>query len=57
MGWTYGKSQTRTMLQKMFEEHKPELWIFGHHHKSKDEVINGTRFICLDELETFEIEI
>lgn len=51
------KSQTRTMLEMMFQEHQPELWIFGHHHKSKDEIINGgTRFICLSELETFEIK-
>lgn len=51
------KSQTRAMLQAMFEEHKPEMWIFGHHHKSKDEIIDGTRFICLKELETLTIEI
>lgn len=57
MGWTYGKSQTRTMLEMMVQEHQPALWLFGHHHESKDEVINGTRFICLAELETFTIEI
>lgn len=51
----YDKSQTRSMLEMMFQEHQPELWIFGHHHKSKDRIINGTRFICLDELETFEL--
>lgn len=57
MGWSYGKTQTRTMLEMMFQEHQPELWIFGHHHTSKDEIVNGTRFICLDELETFDIEL
>jgi len=51
------KSQTRTMLQHMFEFHQPDLWVFGHHHKSKDVVINGTRFVCLAELETLTIEI
>lgn len=50
-------SQTRTMLQHMFEAHKPEIHIFGHHHSSRDEMINGTRFICLAELETFKIEL
>lgn len=55
--WTFGKSNTRNLLEAMFDAHKPDIWIFGHHHESKDEVINGTRFICLDELETFEIEI
>lgn len=57
MGWTYGKSQTRTMLENMFQEHRPEYWFFGHHHESKDTVIRGTRFICLAELETFEITV
>lgn len=46
------KSMTTQGLQAMFEIHQPELWIFGHHHKSKNEVINKTRFICLAELET-----
>lgn len=50
------KSSTRQLLQAMFDEHKPELWIFGHHHKSIDVEIDGTRFICLAELETFTFE-
>jgi predicted phosphodiesterase len=49
------KSITSDGLQVMFENHQPDLWIFGHHHKSKNEVINGTRFVCLAELETFVI--
>lgn len=51
------KSQTRNMLEAMFNEHKPELWVFGHFHQSKDVNILGTRFVCLDELETLTIEI
>jgi len=49
------KTMTSNGLQAMFEEHQPEIWIFGHHHKSMDVVINKTRFICLDELETIII--
>jgi Icc-related predicted phosphoesterase len=49
------ESLTSLGLQEMFEIHQPELWIFGHHHRSKNEVINGTRFICLNELETYQI--
>lgn len=49
------KSTTRELLQGLLEVHQPDIWLFGHHHKSKDEKINGTRFICLAELETFEI--
>jgi len=49
------KSNTSNLLQALFEEHQPELWIFGHYHKSRDSIIKGTRFICLEELQTFEI--
>lgn len=51
------KSRTRQLLEAMFEAHKPNLWVFGHHHKSKDVDILGTRFVCLAELETLTIEI
>lgn len=51
------KSQTRTMLEHMFEAHKPDLWVFGHHHSSKDVNILGTRFVCLEELEIMKLEI
>ena len=48
-------SRTEQALQVMFELHQPEYHFFGHFHRSKDEVINGTRFICLAELQTFEL--
>lgn len=50
------KSQTRNLLQAMFEIHQPEIWVFGHHHKSVNTFIKGTTFICLNELETIELE-
>ena len=50
-------AHNRTMLQMMLNEHEPELWIFGHHHRSVDQYVNNCRFKCLAELETFEIEI
>lgn len=52
----YDKSITRDGLECMFELHKPDIWIFGHHHKSIDKNILGTRFVCLNELETFIID-
>ncbi len=58
MGHLFGyseKSRTRQLLEACFEIHQPELWIFGHHHRSKSEKINGTEFRCLAELETYEI--
>lgn len=46
------KSITSNGLEGMFSYHQPKLWVFGHHHQSKDVNIKGTRFICLAELET-----
>lgn len=48
---------TRNALRVMWEIHKPKLWIFGHWHRDFDQNILGTRFICLNELKTHEIQI
>lgn len=48
-------SRTEQALQVMFELHQPEIHFFGHFHRHVDEVINGTRFICLAELQTYEL--
>jgi hypothetical protein len=39
---------THRILQSCFEVHKPELWVFGHHHKRFREEYKGTTFLCLD---------
>ena len=49
------KSRTRQLLDALFEVYEPELWIFGHHHKSKTEQIDRTKFICLSELEYIDL--
>jgi len=49
------KSITRNGLQIMFEIHKPEIWFFGHHHTSVQAKIDGTNFVCLAELETYDL--
>lgn len=46
---------TSQFLEYLFNIHKPNLWIFGHFHKSWNKVIDGTEFRCLAELETMEI--
>lgn len=51
----HDKSITSDGLQMMFESHQPDIWFFGHHHCKKREIINGTKFICLSELETYII--
>lgn len=50
-------SRTRQAFESMFYKHKPKLWIFGHWHVSFDYIMEGTRFICLDELEYKDIDI
>lgn len=49
------KSDTSNLLEAMFQCHKPKIWIFGHHHKSKNINIKNTNFICLAELETLNL--
>jgi predicted phosphodiesterase len=51
----HDKSITSNGLQIMLEDHQPKIWIFGHHHKSINTIINGTNFICLNELESILI--
>lgn len=50
-------SRTRQAFHAMFEIHQPEIWVHGHWHISSDRVLNGTRFICLAELEYRDIEL
>lgn len=44
------KTKTGQLLNQLFQDHKPELWIGGHYHLSFDKNIMGTRFICMPEL-------
>lgn len=46
---------TNQGMQSMFEFHKPKIWLFGHYHKSINEVIDGVRFICLNEMEVYKL--
>lgn len=50
-------SRSRQAFQSMWSAHSPELWIFGHWHFSFDQVANGTRFVCLAELEAREFDV
>lgn len=54
-------SRTRLALQDMWAADPPELWIFGHYHVGFEQVIHrgeaSTRFICLAELESRDIDV
>ena len=47
---------TAHALEAMFNFHQPKVWVFGHWHRSIDEMIGDTRFICLNELEPVTLE-
>jgi predicted phosphodiesterase len=57
----YGRGQYRTRtsaaLDSMLDIHKPDLHIFGHWHFDVDETIDGTRFICLNELSYADVDL
>ena len=50
--------QTRTnqALDAVINVCQPKLFIFGHWHKDIDMTINGTRFLCLNELTYIDIK-
>lgn len=48
-------NRTSINLEKIFQNYQPNLWIFGHWHKSKQEKIKNTIFICLGELEFLQL--
>ena len=50
------KENTSLLGDHLLSIHKPKLWVFGHHHKTYNEVYDGTEFRCLAELETFDIQ-
>lgn len=48
-------TRTADAFQQMFHLHQPEFWFYGHWHESRQLDVDGTRFVCLTELETFDI--
>jgi hypothetical protein len=50
-------SKTGSALDAMWEIHQPKIWVAGHWHTRADQVINGCRFIFLEELGTIDLDI
>jgi len=46
---------TSWALQELYNIHQPKLWFFGHWHRSKTIQHGKTKFMCLDELETYQL--
>jgi hypothetical protein len=49
------RNSTSSNLNYLFYKHQPKKWYFGHHHLSKDLLIEKTNFICLDIFEIKKI--
>ena len=48
-------SRTRQAFQSMHEIWQPKIWAGGHWHTPFDQVYCGTRFVCLPELATMDL--
>lgn len=46
---------TNWALGELYKIHSPRLFIHGHYHQSKTTIYGDTKFICLDELETYRL--
>lgn len=49
-------SRTCEAMQVMLDFHRPKEWIFGHYHVNKSFEQDGTKFTCVNELSTYEID-
>lgn len=47
------ENNTTWALQELYNIHQPKLWFFGHWHHSRQIQYGNTKFICLNELETY----
>jgi predicted phosphodiesterase len=47
---------TNWALGELYRIHAPKLYIHGHHHQSKTTIYGDTKFVCLDELETYTLD-
>lgn len=48
-------SRTSDFLTRLWNQHAPRLWVFGHHHHDCRCVSGKTLFVCVGELSTIEI--
>jgi Icc-related predicted phosphoesterase len=48
------RNPTNQLLQTMYEDHQPELWVFAHHHEDHKLQIGNTLFVGLGELSIYE---
>lgn len=50
-------TDTTNLLQSMWDEHNPHVWMFGHYHRHYNDNIDGCEFTCINELEAQQIRL
>jgi hypothetical protein len=51
------ETKTGKALNRLFELHQPTYWCFGHYHRGAQNTVNGTHFVCLQELEWCKVPL
>jgi Calcineurin-like phosphoesterase len=55
-GAVFRPSRTNAFLTRLLEQHAPQLWVFGHHHRDWRYQENETMFVCVGELSYVDVE-
>lgn len=49
-------NRTNEWLSRIFEHHQPEVWLFGHWHKTKIHKVENTVFTCIGEEDYIDLD-
>jgi predicted phosphodiesterase len=52
----FRSSRTKDFLQRLLEQHRPRLWLFGHYHRDWRYREGETLFVCVGELSYVDID-
>ena len=50
-------NRTAEWFDRFYEVHQPEFWFFGHWHNTMMYKRGATTFVCLDELDTIDVDL
>ena len=53
----YEVTRTRQALDALWEQWKPKLWVFGHHHVTAGAILEGTQFLCLGAMDYVDVDL
>lgn len=50
-------NRTSDWFNQFFEAHQPDLWVYGHWHKTMQHKTGNTTFVCLNELDYMDLDL